>query len=133
MFIYHIIFLMAQNQSTKKYEWNLEPILKNKSLSWWIDEWKKTLEYEVQNINIYCNSSNTFEKWLCNIKSKEKISNVIANYVSNHNYENLSDNKWIELQQQLSYIGKKYEEKLANLTHVYLKKYRWFQYNVLFW
>ena len=113
---------MAQNQSTKKYEWNLEPILKNKSLSWWIDEWKKTLEYEVQNINTFCNSLNTFEKWLCNIKSKEKISNVIANYVSNHNYENLSDNKWIELQQQLSYIGKKYEEKLANLTHILLIK-----------
>ena len=112
---------MKVDQSTKKYEWNLEPILKNKSLSWWIDEWKKTLEYELQKINIFCNSLNTFEKWLCNIKNKEKISNVIANYVSNHNYENLSDNKWIELQQQLSYIGKKYEDKLANLMHVYLK------------
>lgn len=113
---------MATTQDIKKYEWNLEPILKNKSLSFWINEWKKSLEYKVKNINNFSTSLNNFEKWINNLKNCEKISNVIANYVSNHNYEDLSNNKWIELQQQLSYIAEKYEEKLSNLVHVYLQK-----------
>ena len=112
---------MATKQKIKKYEWNLEPILKNKSLSSWISEWKKTLEYKVKKINSFCDSPINFEKWLNNIKNEEKISNVIANYVSNHNCENLGDNQWIGIQQQLSYISKKYEDKLANLLHVYLQ------------
>lgn len=121
MFCLTYNFCVVAKQKIKKYEWNLEPILKGKSLSSWISEWKKTLEYKVKRINNFCDSLNNFEKWLNNIKNEEKINNIIANYVSNHNYENLSDNKWIGIQQQLSYISKKYEDKLANLIHIYLQ------------
>ena len=113
---------MVTKQTTKKYEWNLESILNNKPLSSWINEWKKTLEYKTKNINTFCDSLNDFEKWLNNIKNEEKIGNIIANYVSNHNHEDLDNNKWIELQQKLLFISKKYEDKLANLIHVYLQK-----------
>ena len=113
---------MVTKQTTKKYEWNLESILNNKPLSSWINEWKKTLEYKTKNINTFCDSLNDFEKWLNNIKNEEKIGNIIANYVSNHNHEDLANNKWIELQQKLLFISKKYEDKLANLIHVYLQK-----------
>lgn len=108
-------------QKISKYDWDLESLLENKPLDWWIKKWQDSLDYDVKNQNQFYKSKKQFIQWLNKSLVQDKIENVLFNYVSNHANEDTSNQKWIALEQKLSFIAIRYNQLLSKLTNTILK------------
>ncbi|EIE40175.1 oligoendopeptidase F [Mycoplasmopsis canis] len=80
-----------------KYKWDLDDILKGKSIHYWIDEYEKIMK---QRINIKDSKFNSIEEYLVDIELAEKqelISNKIDNYISNNQNTDIVNADFIKL------------------------------------
>lgn len=84
-------------------------------------KWQDSLDYDVKNQNQFYKSKKQFIQWLNKSLVQDKIENVLFNYVSNHANEDTSNQKWIALEQKLSFIAIRYNQLLSKLTNTILK------------
>lgn len=108
-------------QKMSKYDWDLESLLENKPLDWWIKKWQDSLDYDVKNQNQFYKSKKQFIEWLNKSLEQDKIENVLFNYISNHASEDTTNQKWIAINQKVSFIAIKYSQLLSKLTNIILK------------
>lgn len=114
-------------QKISKYDWDLECLLKNKPLDWWIKKWQESLDYDVKNQNHFYKSKKQFIQWLDKSLEQDKIENVLFNYVSNHANEDTTNQKWIAISQKINFIAIKYNQLLSKLTNIILKNQKTIQ------
>lgn len=107
--------------SNKNYTWDLEDILKGKSLDQLFNEWIKIEEEIVQQFPDFYKSLNNFKKWIKTNEKSEIISNRLSNYISNNYQEDLSNPKWISYIQKLQVKANEYSVKLSGYDNVVLK------------
>lgn len=104
-----------------KYNWNLETLLQNKSLEALYKQWFDLCTKQCNLVNSFYKTKPNFVKWLKLDLECEKVSNRLANYISNHNEENLADPQWSGLIQKLSFDANEFAKKLYVYTNLALK------------
>ncbi len=104
-----------------KYSWDLESILKGKTLDQLIEEWVNIQNEVLKAYPNFYGSLNNFKKWLKLGEKLEIISNRVSNYISNNYQEDLSNPKWISYIQKLSKIGNEFSIKISDYDNIVLK------------
>ncbi len=104
----------------KKYNWDLESLLKNKSLEDLFNQWYKLELKQVALVNDFYKTKANFKKWLDLSQETEKLSNRLLMYVVNHNSEELDNPVWIGWQQKIVHICNELALKVANWTNLVL-------------
>ncbi len=108
----------------EKYNWDLEDLLKNKSLQENFDEWKKLNE---DLIKIYdegkCyDSIETFKKYLKKEDELSILENHLVNYISNKTNEDLSNKDMLNWSEKLSIEDNKFSLAFVNQKNIILSK-----------
>lgn len=104
-----------------KYNWDLESLLKNKSLDDLFNRWYKTELKQIALINTFYKTKANFKKWLELSQETEKLSNRLLMYVVNHNSEELDNPIWIGWQQKIVHIANELALKVSNWTNLVLE------------
>mgnify|MGYP002470902818 CR=1 FL=1 len=105
----------------KKYCWDLECLLKGKTLDALIKEWTNKQEEILKLYPDFYKSLPDFKKWLKVNEEDEVISNRLMNYISNNYQEDLSNPKWISYSQKISTLANEYGQKTSDYQNIILK------------
>ena len=98
----------------EKYNWDLESLLNGASVDELIKEWKNSFKNLLSLYNDIFKSYDNFKQWLFANRDHTILSNRLFNYCSNKSNEDVSDQKWIGLAQELSKIANDYSVKVAD-------------------
>lgn len=96
-----------------KYRWDLEDILKGRTIESMIDELEKLAK---EFIKIKDSKYESSKAYLESLKKGDKISllwNQVSNYVSNKMNENVVEPKWLQLNETISYKAYLIEQELG--------------------
>ncbi len=102
------------NNIDKKYEWDLEYLLKNQTIESLVKKWSNKMETILKAYPDIFKTFGNFKKWLTLNEEVKIIGNHLFNYTSNKNNENLADQKWIALSQELSILSNQYSTKMSD-------------------
>lgn len=112
---------MVKEEKNKKYDWDLEALLANKSLDELFNEWKKHKDELVDLYKDFYKSLDKFINWTNKSYKFTNLSNRLANYIHNNLNEDVSNPKWIMWSQKLSNESQDLEIKTANATNLMIK------------
>ncbi|AKA49962.1 oligoendopeptidase F [Mycoplasmopsis gallinacea] len=98
----------------KKYRWNLEAILENKTYQYWVDKYKELWE---QKIAIKDSKFDNLASYTKGLKLEEELTLVtfkLHNYLSNNLNTNLVDPKFNKLQQEFDFLTQAFVSRFGS-------------------
>lgn len=108
-------------EHSNQYDWDLESLLKNKSLDELFDEWKKQKNEILEIYDDFYKTEKNFINWINKNYEFNNISNRISNYISNNLNEDVINSKWISWSQKLSNEFQDLSIKTSNSLNLILK------------
>ena len=120
---------MIKEEKYEKYNWDLEDLLKGKSLDDLINQWKKGIEKLTKMYDGIFDSYENFKNWLNFNEEFRIISNRLNNYISNKSNEDISEQKWIGVSQSLKKISNDYAVKTSDYENrIYKNEKKIYEY-----
>ena len=105
----------------KKFDWDLESLLRNKTIDDLYKQWYTLVSKQCQLVNSFWKDKKTFHQWLSLDLQTTKVSNRLTAYIFNHNNEDLSNSQWIAWMQKLNYDTTLFAKKLSNYNNNVIK------------
>ena len=107
--------------NNKEYEWDLEDLLKNKSIDQLFDEWVAKQNEVLKLYPTFYKSLANFRKWMKLDDKLEVIENRLENYVSNKLNEDLINNQWLGLAQKINIVSNQISSQISDYVNVVIK------------
>lgn len=101
----------------KKYTWDLEALLSNKSLDDLYDQWIKQNEKMISIYKKFVDSEDNFIQWLSESEKLEILSNRLMNYVTNNMNEDIANPKWISWSQKLRNKDQEFSQPFSDFSN----------------
>lgn len=105
----------------KKYNWDLQSLLKNKTLDDLFNEWEEQEKKLVELYPTFLDTLDNFKNWLKENEKSEILSNRLSNYISNSIHENLSDPEMLGWMQKLQMKSNEYSITFSNYSNIVIK------------
>lgn len=105
----------------KKYDWDLNCLLNNKTLDDLFNEWVKQKDKLLDLYPNFYKTEKNFIEWKKENLIFSKISNRLNNYVSNNLNEDINNPTWIGWSQKLSLAFQEFSQKTSDSSNIVIK------------
>ncbi len=113
--------LLSRNEVDKKYQWDLEFLLSNTTVSEMLAQIKKLDQKKYALINSFYKDHKSFDQWLQLSQEIGILGNKVYNYVSNKLNEEVTNNDNQKAQQEVMLFFNELSQKYANLENIIIK------------
>ena len=105
----------------KKYEWDIEDLLKNKSVDELFNEWVAKQKEVLKLYPTFYKSLANFRKWMKLDDELEVVENRLENYVGNKLNEDLINNQWLGLAQKINVVSNQISSQMSDYVNIVIK------------
>ena len=105
----------------KQYEWDIEDLLKNKSVDELFNEWISKQKDVLKLYPTFFKTLANFRKWMKLNDEFEVIENRLENYVGNKLNEDLINNQWLGLAQKINIVSNQFSSQMSDYVNIVIK------------